>query len=122
MCTTPLKKFLSNIKIYDKTLRKIGQTRNTAEIHRLAFGQHQIRKLQSYLNAHVGTVDMLLAEHGLETMNFVSSNLGVDQMRVRERWEVSTARHFPSHQSIHIHKAPHIAATSSTTIPIAALT
>jgi uncharacterized protein YpuA (DUF1002 family) len=50
------------------------------------YGQKdEIRKLQSYLNVHVGTINILLAEHGLEMMNLASERVEADHMHIRER-------------------------------------
>ncbi len=42
----------------------------------------EIRKLQIYLNVHVGKVNILLAEHGLERMDIASQQRERDQVQV----------------------------------------
>lgn len=55
---------------------------------RWAFGEKdEIKKLQSYLNIHIGTINILLAEHGLEKMNLASEKGELDQLHIRERLE-----------------------------------
>jgi hypothetical protein len=44
-----------------------------------------IRKLQGYLNIHVGIINMLLMEHGLEKMNLAADRARVENPQIRER-------------------------------------
>jgi uncharacterized protein YpuA (DUF1002 family) len=56
------------------------------------YGQKdEIRKLQSYLNVHVGTINILLAEHGLEIMSLASERVEADHMHIRERLDDTRA-------------------------------
>jgi hypothetical protein len=49
------------------------------------FGQREeVRKLQGYLHIHVGTIDILIAEHGLEKIDLASSEAAVNQLLIRE--------------------------------------
>ncbi|KAE8446484.1 hypothetical protein EG329_011947 [Mollisiaceae sp. DMI_Dod_QoI] len=88
-CRRPLENFLSKIKKYDKALgmwSKEGRLKSAANKVRWAYGQKdEIRKLQGYLNIHVGTINILLAEHGLEMMNLASEKVEADHLRIRER-------------------------------------
>jgi hypothetical protein len=90
-CQRPLEQFLNKIKRYEKSLgvwSKEGALRGTAEKLRWAMGKKDdIRKLQSYLNIHVGTINILLAEHGLEMMDLATDKAEADQLYVRETLE-----------------------------------
>jgi len=90
-CRRPLEHFLCKIKEYDKSLGvwgKDGRLKAVGNKLKWAYGQKdEIRKLQSYLNIHVGTINILLAEHGLEMMNLASEKVEVDHMHIRERLE-----------------------------------
>jgi hypothetical protein len=90
-CRRPLEKFLNNIKKYDNELgvwSKAGTIRSAAEKLKWAYTQKdEIRKLQIYLNVHVGTINILLAEHGLERMDIASERSERDQLQVRDRLE-----------------------------------
>jgi hypothetical protein len=88
-CRRPLEQFLGKIRKYDKSLGvwgKEGRIVNTANKLKWGIGQkEEIRKLQNYLNIHVGTINILLAEHGLEKMDLASDKAAADQLDIRER-------------------------------------
>lgn len=90
-CRRPLEQFLGKIEKYDKALGVYGgenAIKRTTNKLRWAFGEKdEIRKLQSYLNIHVGTINILLAEHGLEMMTLASEKGQLDQLHIRERLE-----------------------------------
>ena len=90
-CRRPLEQFLAKIRKYDKSLGvwgKDGVIKSTADKLRWGFGQkEEIRKLQSYLNIHIGTINILLAEHGLEKMDLASDQAAAQQLHIRERLE-----------------------------------
>lgn len=92
-CRRPLEEFLAKIKRFDKSLGvwgKQGPIKSAAGKLRWSFGQEdEIRKLQSYLNIHVGTINILLAEHGLEVMDLASDRAEAGQLQIRERLESS---------------------------------
>ncbi|KAH6714436.1 hypothetical protein BKA61DRAFT_481678 [Leptodontidium sp. MPI-SDFR-AT-0119] len=87
-CRRPLEQFLSKIKRYDKSLgvwSKEGGLRSAADKLRWAYGQKdEICKLQSYLSVHVGIINILLAEHGLEMMDIASEKVESDHRHIRE--------------------------------------
>ena len=67
---------------------KDGFIKSTADKLRWGFGQkEEVRKLQSYLNIHVGTINILLAEHGLEKMGLTSDKAAAHQLHIQERLE-----------------------------------
>ena len=84
-----MEQFLGQIKKYDKSLGVWSQRsplKSATDKLRRAFGERdEIRKLQSYLNVHIGTINILLAEHGLEMMDIDSKKAEADQLHVRER-------------------------------------
>ena len=90
-CQQPLEQLLGKIKKYDKALgiySGANPIKKTADKLRWAFGEKdEIKKLQSYLNIHIRTINILLAEHGLEKMNLASEKGELDQLHIRERLE-----------------------------------
>lgn len=90
-CRRPLEQFLAKIQKYDKALGvRISENaiKRTVDKLRWAFGEKdEIKKLQSYLNVHIGTINILLAVHGLEVMSLASERAKLDQLHIRERVE-----------------------------------
>jgi len=90
-CRRPLEQFFGKIQKYDKSLGiwgKDGVIKSTRDKLRWGFGQkEEIRKIQSYLNIHVGAINILLAEHGLEKMDLASDKAAAHQLHIRERLE-----------------------------------
>ncbi|KFY91374.1 hypothetical protein V498_05511 [Pseudogymnoascus sp. VKM F-4517 (FW-2822)] len=91
-CRLPLEQFLGKIQKYDRALGiwagEANPVKNTADKLRWAFREKdEINKLQSYLNIHIGTINILLAEHGLERMNLASEKGELHQLHIRERLE-----------------------------------
>ena len=53
---------------------------------RFGFGRkEEICKLQSYLNIHIGTINILLAEHSLEKMDIAADKAAAHDLEIRER-------------------------------------
>lgn len=94
-CRRPLEEFLGKIQKYDKSLGmwgKDGVITSTANKLRWGFGQkEEVRKLQNYLNIHVATINILLAEHSLEKMDLVSDKVAAHELHIRERLESTRA-------------------------------
>ncbi|KAL9087897.1 MAG: hypothetical protein Q9165_006459 [Trypethelium subeluteriae] len=90
-CRRPLEQFLAKIWKYDKSLgiRGINSAiKSTADKLKWEFGQkEEIHKLQSYLNIHVGTINIMLAEHGFEKIDLMSDKAAADRLHVWERLE-----------------------------------
>jgi len=88
-CRRPLEQFLAKINKYEKSLGVWGGgnvIKKTADKLQWAFGEeNEIKKLQNYLNIHIGTINILLAEHGLEMMSLASEKGELDQLQIRER-------------------------------------
>jgi hypothetical protein len=92
-CRNPLQEFLHKIEKYDKSLGVRGTNRGfraTTDKLRWSFGHKvEVCKLQNYLNVHVGTINILLAEYGLEVMDLAATKADTDQQHIRERLEKS---------------------------------
>ncbi|KAI9668028.1 MAG: hypothetical protein M1821_000848 [Bathelium mastoideum] len=90
-CRRPLEDFLAKIKQYDGSLgveAKPSLFRNTADKLRFAFGhKNEAQRLQNYLSIHIGTLNILLAEHGLEKMDVAIGNAEADRLHIRKRLE-----------------------------------
>ena len=88
-CRHPLKQFLRKIQKYDTSLgiwRKDGAVKNTLNKLRWGFVEkEEVSKLQSYINIHIGTINILLAEHGLEKLTLATDRVTADQLGIRER-------------------------------------
>ncbi|KAK0619586.1 hypothetical protein B0T14DRAFT_519521 [Immersiella caudata] len=92
-CRRPLEEFLSKLKRYEASLgpRATGTSWRTPadKIRFMVTQKEEIRKIQSYLSVHVGTLNILLAEHGLETMNLSHEETQSHQQEIRERLETT---------------------------------
>ncbi len=92
-CRRPLEQFLAKIKRFDKSLGVWGKDRGlrgTKDKLVWAYGKKdELQKLQSYLNVHVGTINILLAEHGLERMKLASDKANADYLNIEERLDGS---------------------------------
>ncbi|ORX97435.1 hypothetical protein BCR34DRAFT_496865, partial [Clohesyomyces aquaticus] len=87
-CQYPLEQFFQKIQKFDKSLgirAKTGVIKSVADKVRWGLGQkEEVRKIQSYLNVHIGTINILLAEHGLEKLNLVSDRADFQFLNVLE--------------------------------------
>ncbi|KAH5398360.1 hypothetical protein HBI67_214670 [Parastagonospora nodorum] len=90
-CRRPLEQFLGKIQKYDKSLGVWGKksvVKRATDKLKWGLGQkEEVRKLQGYLNIHVGTINILLAEHGLEKMDLASGEAVASQILIREQLE-----------------------------------
>ncbi|KAF2131475.1 hypothetical protein P153DRAFT_374341 [Dothidotthia symphoricarpi CBS 119687] len=88
-CRHPLEEFLAKIKRYENSLDSrscSGAVRSTADKIRWTFGQKDdIKRLQTYLNVHIGTINMLLAQYGLERIHVTSKKSEADALRIYEQ-------------------------------------
>jgi DNA repair exonuclease SbcCD ATPase subunit len=87
-CRRPLEQFLEKIRKYDKSLCVSGTGglfKGAVDKVRWGLGQkEEVRKLQSYLNVHVGTINILLAEFGLEKMDIALNQADKQYSQVKE--------------------------------------
>ena len=92
-CRHPLEEFLGNIKKYNQSLglwTKENGVKSMADKLKWSFGtgkKEEIAKLQNYLSVHVGTINILLAEHSLEQLDLVSQKAEIDHKYIHERIE-----------------------------------
>jgi hypothetical protein len=90
-CRRPLEEFLARTRKYDKSLglwAKESAIKSTVDKLRWTFWQRDgLSNLQTYLEIHVGTINILLAEYGLEKLDHISSN----QLDIEERLEDTRA-------------------------------
>lgn len=90
-CRRPLEQFLGKIRKYDKSLGlwgKSGVIKTATDKLKWGFGQkEEVGKLQAYLNIHVGTINILLAEYGLEKMELASDKATSQQLWIQKRLE-----------------------------------
>jgi len=72
-CRTPLESFLNKIRKYDSTLgegQPVKRIKTTARKIQFQFStKDECQKLQNYLNLHVCSINTLLLEYGLETID-----------------------------------------------------
>ncbi|KAH7095377.1 hypothetical protein FB567DRAFT_556603 [Paraphoma chrysanthemicola] len=94
-CRYPLEDFMQKIEKYDKSLgirNQSSRMKAVSEKLRWTFGHGgEIRKLQMYLNVHIGTINILLMEHGLERMDLNSKKVDVNAQQVRRQLDSNTA-------------------------------
>ncbi|VUC21944.1 unnamed protein product [Clonostachys rosea] len=88
-CRRPLEEFLRKIRRYETSLGP-GCTKKSLQVQidkvRFRFGQNDdIRKLQNYLSVHLATINILLAEHGLETMMLASEEAESERLQIHQR-------------------------------------
>lgn len=92
-CRRPLEEFLGKLKRYEASLgpsTKSSTWKTPVDKVRFHLGaRDEIRKMQSYLSVHAGTLNILLAEHGLESMNIAHEQNGAAHLAIRERLETT---------------------------------
>lgn len=87
-CQRPLEGFLVKIRRYEDTLgvRAKQNIFGKSSMHRIRWSlgkKEEVTKLQGYLSVHVGAINILLAEHGLESLQVVSKDAEGFQEHVR---------------------------------------
>jgi hypothetical protein len=91
ICRQPLEEFLRKARKFDKSLgvwSKEGTIKTAVDKLRFGFGhKEEIRKLQNYLNIHVGIINLTLAEYGLEKMDIATGEATAERLHIRERLE-----------------------------------
>jgi hypothetical protein len=88
-CRYPLEDFLAKVKKYEASL---GQWRlsytgkSVTDKLRWTFGEKDdIRRLQTYLHVHIGTINMLLLRHGLQRMDIQEKKTDEEALQVRQQ-------------------------------------
>lgn len=88
-CRRPLEEFLRKIRRYETSLGPECTKKSLQgqlDKIRFRFGQSDdIRKSQNYLSVHLGTINILLAEHGLETMMLASEEAESERLQIHQR-------------------------------------
>jgi hypothetical protein len=88
-CRQPLEEFLGQIRAYELSLgirHDANVLKSTAHKLSWSFGKKdRVRRLQSYLSVHVGTINMLLTEYGLEKMDLATDRAELDGSQLREK-------------------------------------
>lgn len=96
-CRYPLEEFLRKIERYDDNLGIAAPSsakRIKGLLRRVDWvwsKKDEIQKLQSYLNIHIGTINMLLLEHGLENLDFISKQSEDNQQHMQKSLEIANA-------------------------------
>jgi hypothetical protein len=92
-CRQPLEEFLNKIRKYGRSLdiwAKSNIIQSAADKLKWTFGyKEEIKKLQNYLNLHVGVINMLLTEHGLAKMTIATEKTEADYLHIRERLQIT---------------------------------
>jgi hypothetical protein len=104
-CRYPLEEFLRKIKKYEGNLGIVASSsasKTKGVLRRVEWvwsKKDETKKLQSYLSIHVGTINMLLVEHGLEKLDFVSKQSMENQRDIQRSFENANAMmvHIESH-------------------------
>ncbi|KAH7077365.1 hypothetical protein FB567DRAFT_608462, partial [Paraphoma chrysanthemicola] len=72
-CRHPLEEFLAKVRKYERSLGPWSQSSTIKTATRKlgwTFGHSdEVKRLQTYLNVHIGTINILLAEYGLERIS-----------------------------------------------------
>jgi hypothetical protein len=88
-CRYPLEAFLAKIRKYEASLSPWSRShtgKTVTDKLRWTFGEKDdIRRLQTYLNVHIGTINILLVEHGLERMDIHEKKAEEDALQIRQQ-------------------------------------
>ena len=75
-CKYPLEQFLAKIQKYEKSLglgNSVDKVRDAGRKIRYALGKRdEANRLRNYLNLHIGTINMLILQNGLEKLDVAS--------------------------------------------------
>ena len=95
MCQHPLTEFYNKIQKYEGSL---GSGRSKSQLKewkdKAKWGltkKEEVAKLRAYLNAHVGSLNMLLMAHGLDMLNIAADQVAEEHEDVRKRLGESKA-------------------------------
>lgn len=88
-CRQPLEDFLQKIRKYEKSLglwRSGNAVKAAKDKLEWTFGHKDaVDKLQKYLNVHLGTINLMLAEYGLESMAIATDKATMGNLHIQER-------------------------------------
>jgi hypothetical protein len=95
LCRHPLEEFLAKARRYDDSLGiwdRSKKVKQATDKFRWTFGRSEdIQPLQTYLNIHVGTINMLLAEHGFERLDIINKRVEEDFVHFRYQLDLTHA-------------------------------
>ena len=90
-CRQPLEEFLTKTRKYEKSLGVWNNKHVVKDtVHKLQWAflqKDHVDKLQKYLSVHVMTINMMLAEFGLEQMDLDAKKSDTRNLHIRERLE-----------------------------------
>ena len=93
-CRYPLEAFLAKIQRYEGSLglgKSVGKIKDAGRKVQYAFGkQNEAGKLRTYLDIHIGTINMLLVRQGLEMLDVASEQTSKNQEELRDRIDASS--------------------------------
>lgn len=95
-CRYPLEEFLAEVQKYEKNLglglgKSNDKIKNAFRKVQFAFGpRKEANNLRIILNTYIGTINMLLVQQGLETLDVASECMDKNQEELRVRVEEST--------------------------------
>ena len=88
-CRHPLEQFLAKIRKYEQSLSLRGKAnvfQSTTDKLRWTFSSSdEVKKLQNYLSVHIGMINILLAQYGLERMEISEQKAETQHLQIRER-------------------------------------
>lgn len=94
-CRRPLEEFLTRIRKYDRSLctqSKPNPIREAIDKVKFPLGHgDEIRKLQTYLSVHIGSINILLAEHGFERISLAARESRADHLQIKQQLETTTS-------------------------------
>lgn len=93
-CRYPLETFLAKIEKYEESLgleKSVGKIKDASRKVQFALGKKdEAGKLRSFLNIHIGTINMLLVRQGLEMLEVASEQARKNQEELRDGIEASS--------------------------------
>ena len=93
-CRYPLEDFLVKVQKYEKSLglgRSVTKIRDAGRKVQYAFGKKdEATTLRSYLNIHIGTINMLMVRQSLEMLDVALEQTDKNSEELKERIEGSS--------------------------------
>lgn len=93
-CRYPLEEFLAKIQKYEKSLglgKSVGKIKDAGRKMQYGFGKKdEANTLRSYLNIHIGTINMLLIRQCLEMLDVSSEQTDKNQEELKDKIDGSS--------------------------------
>ena len=87
-CKYPLEQFLAKIQKYEKSLglgKSVAKVRDAGRKIQYALGRRdEANMLRNYLNLHIGTINMLMLQEGLERLDVASEKSEKNQEETKD--------------------------------------